>query len=209
MQVRQRNACDTIGCIASTSLIAFLQQGSRLTRCARCCPAGAAFQHAAMLVTQLIADHRPAPVRAPVPVQQPRDETGLIRPQVIPVYDLRPSLMPATLRTWWRRLRISRRRRLRRPARLATPQGRSVRHSTKLRRLLRLPTRSLTRSSLHLMLGGSGLVAWLLMVPWRLLRLMQRRRHRRRALRCVLQRRLQLNCARLVVRCGGRPWAPP
>jgi hypothetical protein len=28
------------------------------------CPAGAAFQHAAMLVTQLVADHRPAPVRA-------------------------------------------------------------------------------------------------------------------------------------------------
>jgi hypothetical protein len=78
MQVRQRNACDTIGCIASTSLIAFLQQGSRLTRCARCCPAGAAFQHAAMLVTQLIADHRPAPVRAPAPVQQPRDEAGQI-----------------------------------------------------------------------------------------------------------------------------------
>ena len=42
------------------------------------CPAGAAFQHAAMLVTQLIADHRPAPVRAPAPVQQPRDEAGQI-----------------------------------------------------------------------------------------------------------------------------------
>ena len=42
------------------------------------CPAGAAFQHAAMLVTQLIADHRPAPVRAPVPVRQPRDEAGQI-----------------------------------------------------------------------------------------------------------------------------------
>ena len=38
------------------------------------CPAGVAFQHAAMLVTQLIADHRPAPVRAPAPVQRPRDE---------------------------------------------------------------------------------------------------------------------------------------
>ena len=42
------------------------------------CPAGAAFQHAALLVTQLVADHRPAPVRAPAPVQQPRDEAGLI-----------------------------------------------------------------------------------------------------------------------------------
>jgi hypothetical protein len=43
---------------------------------------------------------------------------------------------------------------------------------------MRLPTRSLTRSSLRLMLGGSGLVAWLLMGPWRLLWLMQHRRHR-------------------------------
>ena len=42
------------------------------------CPAGVAFQHAALLVTQLVADHRPAPVRAPAPVQQPRDEAGLI-----------------------------------------------------------------------------------------------------------------------------------
>ena len=42
------------------------------------CPAGVAFQHAAMLVTQLIADHRPAPVRAPAPVQRPRDEAGLV-----------------------------------------------------------------------------------------------------------------------------------
>ena len=41
-------------------------------------PAGVAFQHAALLVTQLIADHRPAPVRAPAPVQQPRDEAGQI-----------------------------------------------------------------------------------------------------------------------------------
>ena len=76
-----------------------------------------------------------------------------------------------------------------------------MRRDDRLRRLLRLPTRSLTRSSLHLMLGGSGLVAWLLMVPWRLLRLMQRRRHRRRALRCVLLRRRRQSCARLVDRC--------
>ena len=35
-------------------------------------------QARAMLVMQLIADHRPAPVRAPAPVQQPRDEAGQI-----------------------------------------------------------------------------------------------------------------------------------
>ena len=40
------------------------------------CPAGPAFQHAAMLVTQLIAGQRPAPLRAPTPVPQPRDEAG-------------------------------------------------------------------------------------------------------------------------------------
>ena len=42
------------------------------------CPAGVAFQHVALLVTQLVADHRPAPVRALAPVQQPRDEARLI-----------------------------------------------------------------------------------------------------------------------------------
>ena len=42
------------------------------------CPAGVAFQHVALLATQLVADHRPAPVRAPAPVPQPRDEAGLI-----------------------------------------------------------------------------------------------------------------------------------
>ena len=41
-------------------------------------PAGVALQHAALVVTQLVADHRPAPVRAPAPVQQPCDEAGLI-----------------------------------------------------------------------------------------------------------------------------------
>ena len=31
-----------------------------------------------MLVTQLIADRRPAPVRTPAPTPQPRDEVGQI-----------------------------------------------------------------------------------------------------------------------------------
>eukprot|EP01046_Picozoa_sp_COSAG06_P019442 COSAG06_NODE_1386_length_9618_cov_11.646917_10_plen_291_part_00 len=42
------------------------------------CPAGVAFHHAALLVTQLVADHRPAPVRALAPVQRPRDADGLV-----------------------------------------------------------------------------------------------------------------------------------
>ena len=45
--------------------------------------------------------------------------------------------------------------------------------------------------------------------PWRLLGLMQRHHRRRRAPRCVLPRRLRPSCARPVVRCGGRPRAPP
>ena len=51
--------------------------------------------------------------------------------------------MPTTLRTRRRRLRISRRRRLRRPAQLATPQGRSVRLSTRLAQLAKPHGRSM------------------------------------------------------------------
>eukprot|EP01046_Picozoa_sp_COSAG06_P033333 COSAG06_NODE_3396_length_5405_cov_6.327554_2_plen_298_part_00 len=42
------------------------------------CPAGVAFQHAAMLVTQLIADRRPAPTWASALASRPRDEVGQI-----------------------------------------------------------------------------------------------------------------------------------
>jgi hypothetical protein len=66
-----------------------------------------------------------------------------------------------------------------------------------------------TWSSLRLMLGGISLVVGPPTVPRRLLGLMQRHHRRRRAPRCVLPRRLRPSCARPVVRCGGRPWAPP
>ena len=116
------------------------------------------------------------------------------------------SLVPATPRTRWRRPQTSRHRWLHPLTQHATLRGQREQSSTGLHRLLRLPTLSSTQSSLH------RLVAWLLTVPrWGLLRLMQSHRHhlRRRALLCVLQRRLRLKCARLVVRCGGRLRAPP
>eukprot|EP01046_Picozoa_sp_COSAG06_P005996 COSAG06_NODE_275_length_18581_cov_31.316145_4_plen_248_part_00 len=171
------------------------------------CPAGVAFQHAALLVTQLVADHRPAPVRAPTPVQQPRDGAGLIIDANNAAYvaaeaaDLvaQAAPPPGAARDAARAERTTQYQAG--LVQLAKPRG--------LRRLMWQLTRSLTWSSLRPMRGGISLVGGMPTGPWRLLGLMQRHHRRRRAPRCVLPRRLRPSCARPVVRCGGRPRAPP